>query len=132
MAKQMEQLLEVVEEALRAQGMSAREASILAVGNDGLIKRMRSGRIPTVTRLADLCEVLGLEFYIGLPREGAPVDEERLLLSLQTVGRALEAAGRGNAGLRDTAALVVAVYGLLGTQGEVNAERVRALVEAVT
>ena len=29
-------------------------------------------------------------------------------------------------------ALVVAVYGLLGTQGEVNAERVRALVEALT
>ena len=132
MAMEMEELLEVIEEALRAQGMSAREASILAVGNDGLIKRMRSGRIPTVTRLADLCDVLGLEFYVGPQREGAPVDEERLLLSLQTVGLALEAAGRGNAGLRDTAALVVAVYGLLGTQGEVNAERVRALVEAVT
>ena len=129
---EMEELLEVVEEALRARGMSAREASILAVGNDGLIKRMRSGRIPTVTRLADLCEVLGLECYIGPQREGAPVDEERLLIALQTVGRALEAAGRGDARLADTAALVVAVYGLLGTQREVNAERVRALVEAVT
>ena len=132
MAMEMEELIEVIEEALRAKGLSAREASILSVGNDGLVKRMRSGRTPTVTRLADLCEVLDLEFYVGPQREGAPVDEERLLLALQTVGRALEAAGRGNAGLRDTAALVVAVYGLLGTQGELNAERVRALVEAVT
>ena len=131
MAVEMEEVLEVVEEALRARGMSAREASILAVGNDGLIKRMRGGRIPTVTRLADLCEVLGLEFYVGPQREGAPVHEERLLLALRTVGRALETVGRAQAPLADTARLVVLVYGLLGAEGEVNAERVRELVEGL-
>jgi hypothetical protein len=54
-----------VEDALREQDLSARRASLDVVGNDGLIRDIRAGRLPGVDRLEALFEYLGLEFYLG-------------------------------------------------------------------
>ena len=64
----MEDLLAAVNAALRARGWSARQASLEAVGSDQFIRNLRRGRVPPVDKLRALCDVLGLEFYIGPPR----------------------------------------------------------------
>ena len=119
-----------IESALRARGMSARQASLDAVGNPELVRRMRRGQVPTVERLRALCEVLDLEFYVGRRREPAPVDERRLELAVETAVRALEAKGK-DASHGDTARLVVAVYQLIGEEGA-HAPRVRQLLRMVS
>lgn len=57
-----------VEAALKEKKISARRASLDVVGNDGLIRDIRAGRLPGVDRLDALFEYLGLEFYFGPPR----------------------------------------------------------------
>ena len=57
--------LVVVQEALTERGWSARQASIEAVGSGHLISRMRRGQEPSVSRMRALCDVLGLECYLG-------------------------------------------------------------------
>lgn len=54
-----------VERALLERDVSARRASLDVVGNDGLIRDIRAGRLPGVDRLEALFEYLGLEFYLG-------------------------------------------------------------------
>lgn len=61
------QILDLVDEGLRRKRLSARQASILAVGNDGLIRDLRAGRMPGIDRLKALFDVLGLELHLGLP-----------------------------------------------------------------
>ena len=58
-------LLEIINKALDKQGISARQASILATGTPELIRNMRRGSIPSVERFRALCDVLKLEFYVG-------------------------------------------------------------------
>jgi hypothetical protein len=58
-----------VEDALRKREVSARRASLDVVGNDGLIRDIRAGRLPGVDRLEALFEYLGLEFYLGPRRD---------------------------------------------------------------
>lgn len=58
-----------VERALRERHVSARRASLDVVGNDGLIRDIRAGRLPGLDRIEALYEYLGLEFYHG-PRRG--------------------------------------------------------------
>ena len=127
----MEDVLAEIEQALREQGMSARQASIEAVGNDAFVKRLRRGQVPTVERLVSLCEVLDLEFYVGRRREPGPVDEHRLGLALETAIRALEAAGK-EVTVAPTVRIVVALYGLIGSEGEANTARVNELVTVLT
>ena len=123
----MERVLQEIERALRARHMSARQASIEAVGNAELVKRLRRGEVPTVERLAALCEVLELELYVGPPRDRAPVDEDRLGLAVETAVLALRERAEA---LRpgDLARLVVAAYALIGAEGSANAERVHDLI----
>ena len=124
----LEDVLEEVEQALEARGMSARRASIEAVGNAALVKRMRSGEVPTVKSLAALCETLDLDFYVGRRRDPAPVDGDRLRLAVETTLRAMESSG-ATLGHPETSRLVVAVYELIGSEGELNAARVQELVQ---
>lgn len=65
-------LRQEVERALKEKGMSARQASIDAIGNDGLIRDIRAGRSISAERLSALAAVLGLELYLGPPRPEAP------------------------------------------------------------
>lgn len=60
-----------VEGALTRMDVSARRASLDVVGNDGLVRDIRAGRLPGIDRLEALYEYLGLEFYYG-PRRTAP------------------------------------------------------------
>lgn len=62
------EILAAVERALQERNISARRASFDVVGNDGLIRDIRAGRLPGVDRLAALFEYLGLEFHFGPPR----------------------------------------------------------------
>ena len=71
----------VIEEALRERGISARKASIEATGKPDLIREMRRGRAPSIDRLGELCRVLGLEFYVGRPRESQ--DRPQWMLALR-------------------------------------------------
>lgn len=61
----MQAILKAIEQALQERGVSARRASIEAVGSPDLIREMRRGRVPSIERLRALCRVLDLEFYIG-------------------------------------------------------------------
>ncbi len=90
----MQELLRDIERAVRARGWSARQASMRAVGTPELIHNMRRGRVPSVERVKALCEVLGLEFYVGPPRAAAPVDTGRLGRALEITEQALAATAR--------------------------------------
>ena len=60
-----------MEAALGRQDVSARRASLDVVGNDGLVRDIRAGRLPGVDRLEALFEHLGLAFCFG-PRRRPP------------------------------------------------------------
>ncbi len=64
----VEDILREIDAALERRGISARAASIRALGAPELIRDMRRGHVPSVERLRSLCDVLGLEFYVGPPR----------------------------------------------------------------
>ena len=127
----MEDLVAVINAALRARGWSARHASLEAVGSDQLVKNLRRGRVTSVDRLRALCDVLGLEFYVGPPRDIGTVDQNRLQDAIETTEdtlgeRSLELASR------DKAAAVAAVYELIGNERSAsNAEQIKRLVGAV-
>ena len=123
----MEDLLQEIERALRARGMSAHQASIEAVGNAELVKRMRRGEVPTVTRFRQLCEVLDLEFFVGPKRDPAPVDEKRLEAAVETTERAIETSG-ATLTHAERARLQVALYEVVGREGR-GAARVRTVLE---
>ena len=64
----VEDILREIDAALERRGISARAASIRAQGAPEMIRDMLRGHVPSVERLRSLCEVLGLEFYVGPPR----------------------------------------------------------------
>lgn len=66
------ELQHLVNEALKTSGMSARSVSKDVVGHDGLVRDIRAGRIPSADKLEALFEAIGLEFYLGPPRETHP------------------------------------------------------------
>ena len=126
----MRELLELIDEVLAERRWSARQASIEAVGTPNVIMNMRRGRVPSIHRLRALCDVLGLEFYIGRPRtvRGAAFDVERLALALDAVAAGFPDADR-RLSVHDRAQLMVAVYALLGEgDASASAERVRELI----
>ncbi|WP_323006661.1 S24 family peptidase, partial [Pseudorhodobacter sp.] len=48
---------------------SGRQASIAAIGNDGLVRDIKAGRLPGIDRLEALFNLLDIELYIGPRRE---------------------------------------------------------------
>ena len=65
-------LIHLILRRLEETGLSAAEASTRAVGNHYLIRNMlRRCGAPSFEALQSLCQVLGLEFYIGPPRTPA-------------------------------------------------------------
>ena len=127
----MRDLLSEIERARRARGWSARQASVKAVGTPELIRDMRRGRVPSVERFRALCEVLGLEFYVGAQRPVGAVDPRRLERALETAERALATSGR-EMGHGDRARVVAAIYDLIGVRHEpAGTQRVVDLIEAM-
>ena len=127
----MRDLLSEIERARRARGWTARQTSVKAVGTPELIRDMRRGRVPSVVRFRALCEVLGLEFYVGTKRSAGAVDPRRLERALETADRGLATSGR-EMDYPDRARVVAAIYDLIGHQHEpASAERVIDLIEAI-
>ena len=128
----MEDLVAVINAALRERGWSARQASLEAVGNTEFIRTLRRGSAPAVDRFRALCETLGLEFYVGPKRDFASIDERRLEVAVETAARAVRSAGM-ELDSSEFASAVVAIYELVGEDGaSANASRVNRLVAALT
>lgn len=75
----MDPILDAIDHALRAKGLSDAAASKLAVGHPSLIKNLRMPRegekrynLPALQKLA---QVLDLEFYFGPPRDTGTVEQ---------------------------------------------------------
>ena len=123
-------VLELVDEVLVERGWSARQASIQAVGTPGLIVGMRRGQVPSVSRLWALCNVLGLEFYVGRRRTlpGVDFDLARVAETLGLMDDEFPDAPELLSGPQ-RAELFIAIYRLLGDQGtESRGSRVREFV----
>ena len=71
---------EVIDAAVDASGLSAREASVRA-GSPYLIRDIRRGHVPSVDRLNRLCRVLGLELTVA-PRTTAKTGVQTAELQL--------------------------------------------------
>ena len=128
----MQDLLAQVERALRTRGWSGRQASLMATGSPELVRGMRRGRDPSVSRFRALCEALELEFYVGPPRDTLPLDERRLELAIETAERGLAASGQ-TLGFADKARFFVAVYGLIGQDhAPANALRLSRLLRMIS
>ena len=127
----MRELLSQFERAVRERGWSTRQASMEAVGSPDMIADMRRGRVPSVERVQAMCEVLGLEFYVGPHRRRAPVDARRLVQALSTADRAAESCGL-EMDHDERAEVVAAIYDLIGADQEpTDTAQVLRLIEAV-
>ena len=127
----MRELLSQFERAVRERGWSTRQASMEAVGSPDMIADMRRGRVPSVERVRAMCEVLGLEFYVGPQRRRAPVDARRLAQALSTADRAAESCGL-EMDHDERADVVAAIYDLIGADQEpTDTAQVLRLIEAV-
>ena len=60
-----DELQKLVEKGLKKSGLSARQASIRAVGHDGLIRDIRKGRNPSFSNACKLLEVLNIGLDIN-------------------------------------------------------------------
>ena len=128
----MEDLLDLINSTLREQRWSARQASIEAVGNDQLVRNMRRGQVPSVEKFRRLCEVLGLEFYAGPPREVGTVDGGRLKEAIEETERTLREEGV-ELEPEDKAKVLAAVYDLIGEKrSPATVARVRQLIAGLT
>ena len=128
----MQDLLDEIERAVRARGWSARQASMRAVGTPELIRDMRRGRVPSVERFRALCDVLGLEFYVGPPRGRSPPDPHQLEQAMEAADSVL-ARKTHTLTHAERARVVSTIYCLIGEgSARTNATRVIELVEALT
>ena len=120
-----------INRALRAQRYSAHQASLEVGGNPDLVRNIRRGRLPSVARLGELCEVLGLELYVGPPREAGAIDEGRLREAVASTERTLRAHG-GGLEPEAKAHAIAAVYDLLDRErAPATTARVKQLIEAL-
>ena len=128
----MEDLLSLVTTALRERRWSARQASIAAVGHDQLIRNMRRGQVPSVEKFRRLCEVLGLEFYVGAPREVGRVESARLTQAIEITEYTLRDEGLALEPCHK-AQVVSAVYHFIGAEpSPATVARVKQLIAGVT
>ena len=71
-----QQLLSLIEDRLRELHLTEAALSHAVANHGTVVTDIRRGRTPSAERLKKICEVLGLEFYVGLPHgesvSGAP------------------------------------------------------------
>ena len=124
----MDDVLQVIEEALRASGRSARRVSLAATGSEDYVRGLRRGRVETLMRFRALCKELGLVFYVGPPFSTGEVDEDRLEEALATLRELLDEAGV-ELDARGHAKVAAGLYGLLGEKrSPATRSRIRRLV----
>ena len=128
----MQDLVAEINRALRARRWSARRASVEAVGSPDLVRDMRRGFVTSVEKFRALCDVLGLEFYVGPPRKDHAVDEQRLEVAIETAVRTLRDTGIA-LDPSEEAQVIASVYHLIGPQrSPATTARVKRLIAALT
>ena len=128
----MEDLLEEVNRALRARGWSAQHASRQIGASPEFVRNLRRGYGLTIEKFRNLCEVLGLEFYVGPPREPGTIDERRMEEAIATLERVLLESDF-ILEPEDKASVVGAVYGFIGEgPSPATTARVKRLIAAMT
>ena len=128
----MDDLVEIINAALRRRGWSAQHASMTAVGSPDYIRDVRRGRLRHVAKFRKLCRTLGLEFYVGAPREYPSIDEKRLGVAVETTMRAVKDA-HAELEPAEWAQAIAAVYELVGAEeAPANADRLQRLVRTLT
>ena len=128
--RELAELAGLIDEALKRRGWSARRASIEATGAAHLVARIRRGQDPSVSRLLALCDVLGLECYVGPPRSvaGADLDVGRLALALEALTAGFPDVD-ARLTLSDRAQLLAGIYAVIDERDSpASAARVRELV----
>ncbi len=70
-----EEFRALIEQALRARGVSAIRAARSANLNRDAIRAVLRGRSPSFERVAEICEALGMDFHIGLRPETVRSDK---------------------------------------------------------
>ena len=68
---EISELATIIDKAVNQSGQTGAEISRKALGNKYAVARIFRGHDPASTRLAKICAELGLEFYIGPPRDDA-------------------------------------------------------------
>ena len=127
----MDDLVAVVNAAIRARGRSARQVSLDAVGSAEFIRDIRRGRLRQVEKFRTLCEALGLEFYVGPPRDWKSVNERRLEVVVETTERILASTGI-DLDPTERASAYVAIYELIGDEeAPTNTDRVERLLRVI-
>ena len=127
----MEDLIAEVNRALRARGWSAQYASRQIGGSPEFIRNLRRGHVGSVAKFRALCEVLGLEFYVGPARQVGAVDERRLAHAVAAVEQAL-AETEFDLPPEDKAAAIAAAYGFIGPErSPAHTARVKRLIAAM-
>jgi SOS-response transcriptional repressor LexA len=68
-------LIEIIEAGLRRKKMSARQASLLVAGNDGVIKNIKAGHPPSFQNVEKLFQILGINMTYSFDDElpAAPI-----------------------------------------------------------
>ncbi|EEE37692.1 hypothetical protein RKLH11_1528 [Rhodobacteraceae bacterium KLH11] len=136
-----EQLQAVVNDALLAKGVSARQASFDIVGHDGLIRDIRAGRLPSIDKVQAIAEYFGLELYIGPPvshdakedaakRAAAFSDTERLAVAISAVEDGLSQSKRKMKPAKKAEVILLA-YELLDNLEDESEEKIIRLIKAM-
>ena len=129
--RELRDLVNIVNDALQRRGWSARRASIEATGAAHLVARIRRGQDPSVSRLLAICDVLGLECYVGPPRSvgGVELDVARLALALEALTAGFPDVD-SRLTLRDRAQLLAGIYAVIDERDSpASAVRVRELIQ---
>ena len=121
----------VIRTALRQRGSNPYRAAVAAGLPDDAIRHVLAGHDPKASRLSEICDALGLEFYVGPKRAAEDLDEQRLRLALEAAEEGLAEAGRTmDSGQK--ARLVAAIYDLVGEDLDTETgARVIQLVRAI-
>ena len=127
----MDDLIAEVNRALRARGWSAQHASRQVGGSAEFVRNLRRGHVTSITKFRALCEVLGLEFYVGPARNAGAVDERRLERAMVVLERALRDSGFVLAA-ESKAGAVAAIYEFVGAENSAaTTARVKRLIAAM-
>ena len=128
----MDDLVAVINAALRSRGWSAQHASMVAVGSPDYVRDVRRGRLRHVEKFRSLCEALDLEFYVGPRRLPGALDDGRLEVAVDTAVRAVKEA-KVELESVELAHAIAAVYDLVGgDEAPANAHRLRRLLRTLT
>ena len=79
------------------------------------MRNLRRGHVGAIEKFRTLCEVLDLEFHVGLCREAGIVDERRPEHAIATLERVLLESDFVLGG-EDKASVAAAVYGFIGEE----------------